>query len=342
MATLIVRPYQDETDLEPIAQLLNTCAQADQLDRYYSVSDLRADYAEPGFDPTRDSRLVYDVTGQLIAKAAVWTPKTSIDGITDGFFGFQVHPDHRDRGIEFDLLAWGEVRIQAIAEGRSTKAKLSVECRDYQRDRIQLYQQCGYAYERCFLRMVRSLMEPIPEPQFPAGFVLSHQNGVEDAAAWVDAYNDSFVDHWNFHPATVEEHAYWLSQPDYQPELNLVAIFQEENSASATNGKSNGKSNGKPEGKIAAFCFCHIHHEENQHRGNQEGGIHILGTRRGFRRMGLARAMLLSAMHKLKAAGMESARLGVDAENPNQAKSLYESVGFRQQHASLSYTKQIG
>ena len=329
MATLIVRPYQDETDLEPIAQLVNTCAQADQLDRYCSVNDLRSDYAEPGFDPTRDSRLIHDVTGQLIAKAEVWTYLTPIDSVTDGFLRFQVHPDHRDCGIEFDLIAWGEVRLQAIAETRDTAAQLFLDCQDSQLDRIQLYEKCGYAYERCFLRMQRSLTEPIPEPQFPAEFILSHQNGVEDVAAWVDAFNDSFIDHWSFHPLTIEEHVHWVRKPDYQPELDLVAICQ-------------GQPATAPDGKIAALCHCHIHHEENQMRGWRAGSIHILGTRCGFRRRGLARAMLLSAMHKLKAEGMELARLGVDAENPNYAHSLYESVGFRKQCANLSYAKRIG
>ncbi|MBD3882271.1 GNAT family N-acetyltransferase [Phormidium tenue FACHB-886] len=319
MATLIVRPYQGETDLQPIAQLLNTCAKADQTDYYQSVGDLRAELAEPGFDPERDLRLWHDSDGQLVAMAQLWVPKTSIDETTKGFLGFQVHPSYRNRSLEFDLIAWGEVRVQAIAQERGTVAKLSLGCRDYQRDRIQLYEQCGYQYERCFLQMLRSLSEPIPEPQFPAAFTLAHQRGVADAAAWVEAYNESFIDHWNFHPINIEEHSYWLAQPTYQPELDLVAIA--------------------PNGQIAAFCFCQINHEDNQQRGCKEGGIHILGTRRGFRRLGLARAMLLTAMHKLKAAGMDTARLGVDTENPNQAQSLYQSAGFYRKHASLSYAK---
>ena len=338
MATLIVRPYQDEADLESIAQLINTCAQADQLDYYYSINEVRSDYAEPGSDPTRNSRLVHDLSGQLIAKAGIWTPQDSLDGVTNGFLGFQVHPDHRDRGIEFDLIAWGEVRMQAIAEARGTTAKLALGCRDSQVDRIRLYERCGYVYERCFLRMERSLTEAIPAPQFPVGFTLAHQQGCEEmeawVEAWVEAFNDSFIDHWNFYPLTVKEQSYWFSQPDYQPELNLVAINRE--------GDRSHNSTHAPHGKIAAFCFCHIPHEENQHRGCKEGQIHTLGTRRGFRRMGMGRAMLLAAMHKLREAGMESARLGVDIENLNQAQSLYESVGFRQKYANLSYAKQIG
>jgi ribosomal protein S18 acetylase RimI-like enzyme len=38
---------------------------------------------------------------------------------------------------------------------------------------------------------------------------------------------------------------------------------------------------------------------------------------------------------------METALLGVDSQNPNQAKSLYESAGFRVKETSLTYQKQL-
>ncbi len=42
----------------------------------------------------------------------------------------------------------------------------------------------------------------------------------------------------------------------------------------------------------------------------------LASTRRGFRRMGLARAMLLAGMRQIKAAGMDTVKLGVDALEP--------------------------
>ncbi|HEY9640590.1 MAG TPA: GNAT family N-acetyltransferase, partial [Coleofasciculaceae cyanobacterium] len=317
-----LRSFAGEADLKPIAHLLNTCAVVDRLDRYHSVSDLRADYSEPGFDPSRDLRLWEDAQGQLIALAQLWVPQTALLPEVDGWLGLQVHPQHRDRGLEFDMLAWGEIRMQQVSQERGVPAKLYVTCRESRSDRIALYQKCGYGLERRFLRMSRSLAEPIAEPQLPQGFVLSHTRGVADASAWVEAYNHSFIDHWGFHPATVEAHCHWLNQANYRPELDLVAIA--------------------PTGQIAAFCFCHIDLEKNQHRHCKQGGINILGTRRGFRRLGLGRAMLLAGLQKLKAEGMETAILGVDTENPNQAQSLYASAGFQKVYANLSYAKQLG
>jgi mycothiol synthase len=321
MNTLILRSFAGETDLEPIAHLLNTCAVVDRLDRYHSVSDLRADYSEPGFDPSRDLRLWEDAKGQLIAIAQVWIPKTALLPEADGWLDLQVHPQHRHHGLEIDMIAWGEVRMQQVSQERGLPAKLYLTCREFRSDRIALYENCGYALGRRFLRMSRSLAEPIANPQFPQGFTLSHTQGVADAAAWVETYNQSFIDHWGFHPATVDEHVHWLNQADYRADLDLVAIA--------------------PEGQIAAFCFCHIDREDNQHRQCKEGHINILGTRRSFRRLGLGRAMLLAGLQTLKVEGMETAILGVDTENPNQAQTLYESVGFQKVYANLSYVKQL-
>jgi mycothiol synthase len=320
MNTLIVRSYVGETDLEPIAHLLNICAKFDRSDRYHSASGLSAEYAEPGFDAARNLRLWADAEGKLIAIASLWLPEVSENLEASGWLMFHVHPTQRDHGLEFDIIAWGEVRMQALAAERGLFAKLYLACRDDQVDRVALYEACGYELERRSLRMARSLSEPIAEPQFPNGFTLSHSRGAEDAAAWVEAHNESFSDHWGTYPMTIAEHSYWLSQPDYLPELDLVAIA---------------------DGKVAAFCFCHIDLEDNQHRHCLEGWINILGTRRSFRRQGLGRAMLLAGLRKLKAKGMETARLGVDAENAHGAQALYESVGFRQLHVKLSFTKSL-
>ncbi|NET38169.1 MAG: GNAT family N-acetyltransferase [Cyanothece sp. SIO1E1] len=81
--------------------------------------------------------------------------------------------------------------------------------------------------------------------------------------------------------------------------------------------------------------------EDNRSRNCREGWINLLGTRRGFRRQGLGRAMLVVGLRCLQAVGLETARLDVDAKNPNGALQLYESVGFRVLHTDLVYVKTL-
>jgi ribosomal protein S18 acetylase RimI-like enzyme len=51
--------------------------------------------------------------------------------------------------------------------------------------------------------------------------------------------------------------------------------------------------------------------------------------------------MLLARMRQLLCAGVDTAKLGVDAENPSGAGRLYESVGFRKIYTRISYVKDV-
>lgn len=315
-----MRPYQGTTDLQPIADLLNQCEAVDREDNYYSTAELQLDVTYPGCNPVRDIRLWQNTAGELIAFGQVWTPAETTDS-TDSFLWFRVHPAMRDRGLENEIIAWSESRTREVSKERGLVAKLSVGCRDYQSDRIALFEKHEFVYERCFLRMERSLTDPIDQPQLPTGFTVVEGTVSASTAAWVEMHNQTFIDHWNFHPFTVEQAEHWLTDPNYQPELDLVALA--------------------PDGTYTAFCYAQIDRDSNEQRGCREGWIGMLGTRRGFRRLGLGRAMLLAGLHRLQAAGMKMALLGVDAQNPNQAYTLYESVGFQKQFANFSYVKHL-
>ncbi|MBD2461037.1 GNAT family N-acetyltransferase [Oscillatoria sp. FACHB-1407] len=320
MLMLSVSPYAGDTDLQAIADLLNYCATVDQLDQYSTPAELQLEFNDPLLDQSRDLQLWRDTTGRLIGFAQIWMPQSVTD--VDGWLWFRVHPDARGSQIETDMIAWGERRLREIGRNKGVTVHLRSGCRSDQSYVIQLLEKSGFSVDRQFLTMMKSLIPPIPTPKIVEGFTLRPSQGRTDATAWVEMYNQSFVDHWNHHPLTVEEHCYWLeNDPNYRPELDLVAIA--------------------PDGTFAAFCSCHIDREYNSHHGCNEGWIGRLGTRRGFRRMGLGRAMLLAGMQRLWEAGIDTVKLGVDTQNPNQALHLYESVGFRQLHMRLSYVKPL-
>jgi ribosomal protein S18 acetylase RimI-like enzyme len=134
-------------------------------------------------------------------------------------------------------------------------------------------------------------------------------------------FNQSFIDDWNHHDLTVDRFKYNLAKPDYRNDLNLIAVADD--------------------GTFVAFCYGHISQKENDRTGRNEGWIAYLGTRRGFRKIGLGRAMLLAGLHRLKAAGVATAILGVDAENSSGALRLYESAGFHNIRNSMSYVKDV-
>lgn len=321
MTTLTIRPYQGEHDLQPIADLINLCVVHDQEDGYRTAQELQRAFSAPDCTPAEDIRLWESNDGQILGYANLWIPDPSeSDDAAVGHLGYRLHPSVRSKGLEQDILAWAGDRTAAIAHSQACAAKLRVFFRENRQDMLALYEREGFEFERSFVRMARSLGEPIPDVALPEGFSLITGDQI-DTADWVEMHNQTFIDHWNFHPLTVEQANHYLTNPDYQPKLDLVAIA--------------------PDGTYAAFCYAHIHAEENQVYQRQDGWIGMLGTRRGYRRLGLGRAMLLLGLQRLQARSMTRALLGVDSQNPNQAYRLYESVGFQKQFASLGYVKSL-
>lgn len=319
MLNVSIRPYAGESDLEAIAHLINTCQSVNHLDEGTSISKLQQEFNEPSLDKARDIRLWEDAEGKLIGFAQLWIPEPG--EVIDGSLWFRVHPDARGGDLEAAAIAWGEERMREVSAIPGAPVKLRASARAENADRISLLTSYGFKPDRYFCRLARSLWEPIPEPKLPQGFTLIQFPGEQDAEAWIEMYNQSFIDHWNHHDLTMDKFKYDLAKPDYRNDLDLIAVTDD--------------------GKFVSFCYCEISVDECDRTGRNEGWIACLGTRRGFRKIGLGRAMLLAGLHRLKAAGVETAILGVDADNQSGAIKLYESVGFHNIRNSIAYVKEL-
>ena len=62
-----------------------------------------------------------------------------------------------------------------------------------------------------------------------------------------------------------------------------------------------------------------------------------MGTRRSYRRRGLARMALAMVLTQAAQVGYERAALEVDADNPTGALGLYQSLGFSVHSKSVMY-----
>lgn len=304
----VSRGFTGEPDLQPISDLLTRCNQLDQLDRSTSVPALRSTFATPGLDPARDLRLWEHGTGKLVGFSQM-EMHTNTEAQTDGLLWFWIDPAARHAGLEATILEWGQARLGAVCQARGGTGLFYSGANVDDTWRIATLEQHAMTPIRYFFRMDYALAASLPELPLPPGFTLRTAGGEEEAAAWVELFNQSFIDHWNYHPLTVARVLHFQADPDYRPDLDLLAVA--------------------PDGTLAAFCVCEINSEEQVQNGENEGWIAVLGTRRGFRKRGLGRAMLLAGLHRLKAHGVTVAKLMVDAANPSGATRLYESVGFQ-------------
>ena len=317
MRTLTLRPSRGEIDLPEIAELINICDDFDHLNQGTSVTELQVEFTDPQFQPERDLRLWEGANGKLIAFAHLWVPEA--EATQNLGVWFRVLPAERGQGLEEEILTWAEAQLRSICAEKGIPGHLTTSVHDTKVDLVALLPKLGFSIVRYFYRMERSLLDPIPAVALPEGFTVRTLTGEAEVPAWVEAFNQSFIDHWDHHNLTPNERLHWMTSPTYAPKFDRVVVA--------------------PDGTLAGFCYSEIDPESNSRQGQQIGNVFIVGVRRGFRRMGLGRAILLSGLHELKAAGMEVARLGVDTQNPNGAKQLYESVGFSPAVTSIVFRK---
>jgi ribosomal protein S18 acetylase RimI-like enzyme len=94
----------------------------------------------------------------------------------------------------------------------------------------------------------------------------------------------------------------------YQPELDLIAIA--------------------PDDTWAAVCFGSIDEVADAIRIGRVGDVGLLGVHPAFRRQGLARALLLQMMQRVRKQG--ATRMVTETENDaSPAMNLYRSLGFQ-------------
>ncbi|MEM0981716.1 MAG: GNAT family N-acetyltransferase, partial [Cyanobacteria bacterium P01_H01_bin.58] len=196
--------YVGEADLAAIAQLINTCRAADQQENRTSATKLQESFADPQFDITRDLRLWRGEKDDLMAVAELWRLLPHQEFL--GVLHFDIHPQMRNTALANAVLQWAKTRLLAAGQSQSLPLVLHSWCRDAVTQRRSLLTQLGFAPERYFLQLRRSLQEAaIAVPVMPDSWQIRAVDMTQEVAAWVDMFNQTFIDHWDHHPVTVED-----------------------------------------------------------------------------------------------------------------------------------------
>jgi ribosomal protein S18 acetylase RimI-like enzyme len=155
----------------------------------------------------------------------------------------------------------------------------------------------------------RALDDLPPGPLLPVGFSIRTAAGVHEAEALAAVHAASFGSKW-----TVEQYTAVMESPGYAAEREFVVVA--------------------PDGRFAAFTVTW--HDVL----NRLGYFEPVGTHADFRRMGLARAMMLHAMHVMREAGMTQACVAHEPAEENPASAaLYASLGFARRYSTRAWVK---
>ncbi|MBT2539398.1 mycothiol synthase [Streptomyces sp. ISL-44] len=214
-----------------------------------------------------------------------------------------VHPALRGRGhgraLGTALLAASGKRIRVWAHGGKSAAR-------------HLAQVLGLTLFRELRQLRRPLgpdADPLPEPVLPAGVTVRTFLPGTDDEAWLAANAAAFAHHPEQGALTQRDLNDRIAQPWFDPQGFFLA---------------------ERAGELVGFHWTKIH------RAEQLGEVYVVGVRPGAQGGGLGKALTAIGLRHLAAAGLPTAMLYVDADNP-AALAVYERMGFTTHEVDLMY-----
>jgi ribosomal protein S18 acetylase RimI-like enzyme len=174
---------------------------------------------------------------------------------------------------------------------------------------LRLYRRFGMTPQRYWFDMAAPT-HPAPEAPLPEGLTVRPYSPDLEKDLYA-AHMEAFDDHWGYQKREFPE---WVAMTvrteGFLPELSRIAF---------------------DEGEIAGYVLAY--------RDAVQGWFYIgqVGTRRPWRRRGLAAALLADVLGAAGAAGFTKALLGVDASSPTGAVGVYERVGFEIDARAVTY-----
>ncbi|MFB0514721.1 MAG: GNAT family N-acetyltransferase [Candidatus Bathyarchaeia archaeon] len=311
---LTIRRFIQGKDEEIWLKIVNAAYKEYDDFRPSTMEDMEKSEKSPNFDPTE--RFIAEWNGEPVGCVNAHVDKKREE--KKGFMRtLAVVPDFRRRGLGKTLA---EKAIKSLRE----RGMQSVETWTEQ-DRVackSLFESMEFQLIRVFSHM-RKELETIPSNtgEHNEVKIRAMQMNMDDIKLlnWLE--NETFKEHFNFRPETVEETKYFV---ETRPWCDIAEYFF-------------AYLDDKPVGHVGVG----IDTKFIKHKGIKRGWIMTIGVLKPLRIKGIGTALMLHALKLLKTKEMKEAELGVDNSNPTKATELYKKVGFKVVKKDLTYLKTI-
>jgi len=299
------RPYQGDSDVE-LLRAFNAAAIAETDHCGYLHPGDISHHVFSGnkqYDPRELLRIWEDARG-----VAAWV----LVGPRHRGYDAQVRPDLRGGDLERDVLRFADRRAAELMRRHGIEGdQLLGDAFRCDTTRSRLLIELGWTRNDAppYVLNRRSLVE-LPVPILPDGYSIRSARGSDEAAALAAIHVAAFSNaKW-----TAELYRRYMQAPGYAAEREVVVVA--------------------PDGTFAAFTVTW--HDSL----NRIGLLEPVGTHPDHRRRGLGKALVLHAMHRMKAAGMQYATVANTATN-EASRALYATCGFTSWHLIDDYLKAV-
>ncbi len=220
---------------------------------------------------------------------------------------YVIHPDWRkEAGLRTDLVS---AALSEIATSGGGHVHLWVPKPTEVDDEVAV--AVGLKRGRDLLQMRR----PLPFDGERSSITVRPFRPGEDEERWLEVNNRAFRSHpeqgsWDL--GTIAERE---SQPWFDPDGFLLHEI---------------------DGELAGFCWTKIQEEE----GEMMGEIYVIAVSPDFQGRGLGKQLVIAGLEYLGKVSMSTAMLYVDRDN-REARGLYFSLGFSDDHVDRAYTADI-
>ncbi|MGH3007948.1 MAG: GNAT family N-acetyltransferase [Gaiellaceae bacterium] len=274
---------------------------------------------EERFYPGRPGRL----TGDDILMFQKWSKEAWVwedDGRVVASATYGVHGDaadirgivgERGRGLGTEILERGE----AFARSQDEVKKILTGAAEPNVEARALFEARGYREVRRFYEMAITLTEEPTVPELPEGLTVDELREGEQRAFY-DALNESFAEHWQWHPTPFEEWSEIRRDQHHDEHGPVWFVIRDGNELAA------------------------VTRNDVQLAGG--GYVGAIGVRPAWRGKGLAKVLLYRTFAEFWRRGTTRVTLDVDTQNETGATHLYERVGMNVETCGVAFEKANG
>ena len=300
---------------EPVwVEVLNAAHKEREEWRTITVEELLLEEKRPNFD--FEGRFIAELDGKPVGIVHANVDKLRED--RKGFIRLGVTPEFHGGETEQQLI---ETALRELKARGMTTAQTWTD--SGWKKRIQLLEELNFKRVRVFSLMEMdqaNVSQNIGENKQVAMRPL-HKDLDEDIKLVNRLENESFKEHFDYRPDTLEETQHQLLSNPYLKEQEVFFAL--------LNGESVG------------YIGVGVDEKYNLEKKVKAGEIFTIGVLKRYRRTGIGARLMLHGLETLKAKGMTKAILGVDDYNPTKALKLYEKVGFRAKKQDFVFEREL-